>query len=66
MLLIAQLGIAATRSEFCRRIQNIHKSGEDPKKLRKEIKENEHLHKMIKDNLLLNLKNYTKNGTSRN
>ena len=34
--------------------------GEDPKALRKEIKENPHLHKLIKKNLLGNLTNYTK------
>jgi hypothetical protein len=34
--------------------------GEDPKLLRKEIKENPHLHKLIKKNLLDNLTNYIK------
>lgn len=34
---------------------------EDPKALKKEILNNPHLHKDIKDNLLLNLKNYLKN-----
>jgi hypothetical protein len=53
-------GIKQLDSEYSKRIRNIKESGEDVKKLKNEIKNNENLHKMIKDNLLLNLKNYTK------
>jgi len=53
-------GIKTIDFEFGERIRNIKESGEDSKKLRNEIKNNKNLHKMIKDNLLLNLKNYTK------
>ena len=34
----------------------------NPEQLRKSIKENLHLHVMIKENLILNLENYVKNG----
>lgn len=50
-------GIKQLDGEYCKRICNLN---EDPEKLKKEIKENPHLHKLIKQNLLLNLKNYAK------
>lgn len=53
-------GIQIIDSEFGKRIRNIKESGEDPKQLKKEIMNNSHLHKIIKENLLLNLKNYIK------
>jgi len=47
-------GIKGIDSGFAQRIMKLE---EDPKKLKKEIKENPHLHKRIKRNLIFNLKN---------
>lgn len=40
--------------------------GEDPKKLKQEIKGNPHLHPKIKENLLLNLKSYLNGRDKKN
>lgn len=50
-------GIKQIDSMFTKRIINLN---EDPNKLRKEIEDNHHLHKTIKDNLITNLNNKVK------
>ena len=48
----APYGIQQIDAEFAKRIMN---GNENPKKLKKEIKENPHLHRKIKRNLIFNL-----------
>lgn len=56
-------GIKCIDSEYGRRICDTQ---EDPKTLEKEIRNNPHLHKIIKDNLIQNLWSYVKKGKRGN
>lgn len=55
-------GIQQLESDYCRRIQGTNRYGDpidmNPTDIAQHIAEEPHLHRIIKDNLILNLKNY--------